>query len=110
MDIDKLRPIDFAEISKAPTFFIHAMKDELIPYKHTIQLYEKYGGKKSINIVEGNHNSLRQKHLITKIIHFFCNYLNENKNEKVNPNEIKKQNKNDEEKEEEKEEEEDEEI
>ena len=84
MDIDKLRPIDFAEISKAPTFFIHAMKDELIPYKHTIQLYEKYGGKKSINIVEGNHNSLRQKHLITKIIHFFSNYLNDNKNVKIN--------------------------
>ena len=110
MDIDKLRPIDFAEISKAPTFFIHAMKDELIPYKHTIQLYEKYGGKKSINIVEGNHNSLRQKHLIIKIIHFFCKYLNENKNEKVNSNEINEQNKNNEEKEEEKEEEENEEI
>ena len=110
MDIDQLRPIDFAEISKAPTFFIHAMKDELIPYKHTIQLYEKYGGKKSINIVEGNHNSLRQKHLITKIVHFFSNYLNENKNEKVNFKEIKDHNKNIEEKEEEKEEEEDEEI
>ena len=27
MDIDKLRPIDFAESSKIPTFFIHAMKD-----------------------------------------------------------------------------------
>ena len=107
MDIDKLKPIDFADISKTPTFFIHAMKDELIPYKHSIQLFEKYGGKKSINIVEGNHNSLRQKHLITKIVHFFKKYLNEDINEIANINEIKEQNTNGDE---EKEEEEDEEI
>ena len=86
MDIDKLRPIDFAESSKIPTFFIHAMKDELIPYNHTIKLYEKYGGIKSINIVEGNHNTPRQKHLINKVINFFDKYLNLNKNGNENKN------------------------
>lgn len=79
MDIDQLRPIDYAEISKTPTFFIHAMKDELIPYSHTLRIYEKYAGKKSINIVEGCHNTNRQKHLINKIISFFEKYLKENK-------------------------------
>jgi len=86
MDIDKLRPIDFAESSKIPTFFIHAMKDELIPYNHTIKLYEKYGGVKSINIVEGNHNTPRQKHLINKVVNFFDKYLNINKNGNENKN------------------------
>ena len=75
MDIDKINPIEFAEISKTPTFFIHAMNDDLIPYKHTIQIYEKYGGIKSINIVEGKHNTQRQKHLINKIVNFFDKYL-----------------------------------
>ena len=80
MNIDELRPIDYAEISKTPTFFIHAMKDELIPYDHTIRIYEKYGGIKSINIVEGEHNTPRQKHLINKIINFFDKYLNRKDN------------------------------
>ena len=80
MNIDELRPIDYAEISKTPTLFIHAMKDELIPYDHTIRIYEKYGGIKSINIVEGEHNTPRQKHLINKIINFFDKYLNRKDN------------------------------
>ena len=80
MDIDQVNPIDFVEISKTPTFFIHAMNDELIPYKHTLQLYEKYGGIKSINIVEGKHNTQRQKHLVNKIVSFFDKYLNGNGN------------------------------
>ena len=84
MDIDQLRPIDYAEKSKTPTFFIHAMKDELIPYNHTLKIYEKYAGIKSINIVEGNHNTPRQKHLINKIINFFDKYLNGNINKEEN--------------------------
>ena len=89
MNIDELRPIDYSEISKTPTFFIHAMKDELIPYNHTIRIYEKYAGVKSINIVEGDHNTTRQKHLISKVINFFEKYLNRKeaqKDEKENEN------------------------
>ena len=95
MDIDKIKPIDCAEISKTPTFFIHAMKDELIPYTHTLEIYEKYSGNKSINIVEGNHNTPRQKHLISKIITFFEKYLKENKEE--NNSKEEKENKEEEE-------------
>ena len=89
MDIDQLRPIDYAEISKTPTFFIHAMKDELIPYTHTIRIYEKYAGSKSINIVEGSHNTQRQKHLINKIISFFEKYLKGNKDKDNNKEKYK---------------------
>ena len=45
-----------------------------------MQLYEKYGGIKSINIVEGKHNTQRQKHLVNKIVSFFDKYLNGNGN------------------------------
>ena len=77
LEIENLKPIEFAKLSKTPAFFIHAMKDKLIPYEQTIQIFEKYSGKKSINITEGDHNTPRQKHLIYKIISFFCKYLNE---------------------------------
>jgi pimeloyl-ACP methyl ester carboxylesterase len=105
LDIDKLRPIDYAEKSKTPTFFIHAMKDELIPYSHTLQIYEKYLGVKSINIVEGNHNTPRQKHLINKIINFFDKYLN-GKDIKEEKEEFEDENENNEEDEKENEKEE----
>ena len=75
MDIDELKPIEYVEKSKTPTFFIHAMKDELIPYKHTINMFEKYGGIKFTNIVEGSHNTPRPKHIIYKIVNFFDKYL-----------------------------------
>ena len=60
------------------------MKDKLIPYEQTIQIFEKYSGKKSINITEGDHNTPRQKHLIYKIISFFCKYLGEDYYEENN--------------------------
>ena len=100
MDIDQINPIDYAEISKTPTFFIHAMNDELIPYKHTIQIYEKYGGRKSINIVEGKHNTQRQKHLIIKVVNFFDKYLQGNGNKEKEENEIEEEKENNEEEEE----------
>ena len=84
LDLENLKPIDFVHLSKTPAFFIHAMKDDLIPYEHTIQLYEKYAGIKSINIIEGDHNSPRQRHLINKIISFFLKYLDENYKEDNN--------------------------
>ena len=71
VDIDKLRPIDYAEKTQTPGFFVHAMNDELIPLDHSIKLYEKYAGVKSINVVEGGHNSVRQKHILDKISKFF---------------------------------------
>ena len=84
LEIENLKPIEFAKLSKTPAFFIHAMKDDLIPYGQTIEIYEKYLGIKSINITEGDHNTPRQKHLIYKIISFFCKYLDEDYNEENN--------------------------
>ena len=47
-------------------------------------MYEKYAGFKSINIVEGNHNSARPYHLVNKVVNFFVKYLYENKNNEDN--------------------------
>jgi hypothetical protein len=44
---------------------------------HTLQLYEAYAGEKSINIVEGGHNSSRQLHIIRTVAKFFTQYLND---------------------------------
>ena len=68
LEIENLKPIEFSKLSKTPAFFIHAMKDDLIPYEQTIKIYEEYSGIKSINITEGDHNTPRQKQLINKII------------------------------------------
>ena len=79
-DIDELKPILFCSKSFVPAFFIHALADELIPLDHTLQLYEAYAGEKSINIVEGGHNSSRQLHIIRTIAKFFTQYLNDDEN------------------------------
>ena len=84
LEIENLKPIEFSKLSKTPAFFIHAMKDDLIPYEQTIKIYEEYSGIKSINITEGDHNTPRQKQLINKIITFFIKYLNENYKEEKN--------------------------
>lgn len=83
MQIDTLKPIDYVDKAKVPAIFIHAKHDELIPYEHTIELCNKYGGKKSINIVEGDHNTPRPKHIVIKIVNFFKENLDicENNNE-----------------------------
>ena len=88
LDLENLKPIDFSELSKTPAFFVHAMKDDLIPYEHTIQIYEKYSGIKSINIIEGDHNTQRPRHLVNKIISFFTKYLDENYKEENNNEEF----------------------
>ena len=84
LEIENLKPIEFSKLSKTPAFFIHAMKDDLIPYEQTIKIYEEYSGIKSINITEGDHNTPRQKQLINKIITFFIKYLDENYKEEKN--------------------------
>ena len=76
-DIDELKPILFCSKTFVPAFFIHALADELIPLDHTLQLYEVYAGVKSINIVEGGHNSSRQLHIIRTVAKFFTQYLND---------------------------------
>lgn len=78
VDLDLLKPENFADKSKVPMFFIHAMNDELINYQQTVKMYEDYKGPKTLNIVEGGHNSVRQKHISEKIGKFYKKYLNIN--------------------------------
>lgn len=81
LDITKLNPINDSEMTYIPVFFIHAMKDDLIDYEHTIELYEKCPSKKKIlTVCEGTHNTLRAQSLNEKICNFFNIYLVENKN------------------------------
>jgi len=75
LDIDKLKPILYANKTKTPAFFLHAVGDELISLEQTLKLVEEYKGEKFINVVEGGHNSLRQKHVLEKIASFFVTYL-----------------------------------
>ncbi|MCQ2819620.1 MAG: alpha/beta hydrolase [archaeon] len=81
LDIDTLNPIEVAKYSTIPCFFLHAMSDELIPLEHSVQLYEQYGcPMKSLNVVEGGHNSKRKKHIMEKIGKFFTKFLCEDQN------------------------------
>ena len=91
LDIDKLKPFIYANKTKTPAFFLHAVGDELISLEQTLQLVENYAGEKFINVVEGGHNSLRQKHVLEKIAKFFVTYLyKENENEISSYSKVKK--------------------
>lgn len=76
LDIDKLQPIIYANKTQTPAFFVHGVNDELISLEQTLKLYEDYAGKKSLNVVEGGHNSTRPRHINEKIAKFFNKYLN----------------------------------
>ena len=75
LDIEKLQPKIYASKTRTPAFFVHAVGDELISLEQTLKLYESYAGEKCLNVVEGGHNSPRQKHVLEKIAKFFCSYL-----------------------------------
>jgi alpha/beta superfamily hydrolase len=75
LDIEKLQPQIYASKTKTPAFFLHAVNDELISLEQTLKLVENYCGECFINVVEGGHNSLRQKHVLEKIAKFFVTYL-----------------------------------
>ena len=81
LDIDNIKPIDEVEKIGIPTYFVHAMKDELINSEHTIKLYEACGSfYKYVYICEGDHNSIRHENIINKIVNFFKKFLFREKN------------------------------
>jgi hypothetical protein len=46
---------------KCPLLVIHGTKDNVIPYKLGLRLFEKYGGKKTmITITNGGHDNLEK--------------------------------------------------
>ena len=76
LDLTKLNPIEDAEKTYCPIFFIHALDDDLIQLEHSIELFEKCPSKdKKLNVCEGNHNTVRQNSVIDKICNFFQIYL-----------------------------------
>ena len=75
LDIKKLNPIDCAELTETPCFFIHANKDELINKEHSDKLFEKVKGVKFLENCEGGHNSKRPRELIVKVGKFLNKYL-----------------------------------
>ena len=82
MDIFKLNPIEQAENTFQPAIFIHAIKDQLINVQHAIDIFNIYGGEKSLKCSEvGGHNSKRPKRLVQEIGNFFEKYLKNNNNE-----------------------------
>lgn len=76
LDLNKLKPGNYANKTNVPAFFIHAMNDELIKVEQTLKMYEVYKGPKTLNVVEGGHNSMRQKHVLEKVAKFYDRYLN----------------------------------
>ena len=85
LDIEKLQPQIYASKTKTPAFFLHAVADELISLEQTLKLVEGYGGVSFINVVEGGHNSLRQKHVLEKIAKFFVTYLYKEDDTDISP-------------------------
>ena len=95
MDIFKLNPIEQAENTFQPAIFIHAIKDQLINVQHAIDIFNIYGGEKSLKCSEvGGHNSKRPKRLVQEVGNFFEKYLRNDINElnniklKENKNEV----------------------
>ena len=82
IDIFKLNPIEEAENTFQPALFIHAINDKLINVQHAMDIFNIYGGEKSLKCSEvGGHNSKRPKRLTQEIGNFFENYLNNDINE-----------------------------
>ena len=82
IDIFKLNPIEEAENTFQPALFIHAINDKLINVQHAMDIFNIYGGEKSLKCSEvGGHNSKRPKRLTQEIGNFFENYLNNEINE-----------------------------
>lgn len=82
IDIFKLNPIEEAENTFQPALFIHAINDKLINVQHAMDIFNIYGGEKSLKCSEiGGHNSKRPKRLTQEIGNFFEKYLNNDINE-----------------------------
>ena len=76
LDISKLNPIEEVEKTYQPAIFVHAINDELIKVEHSINLFNNYGGPKSLKCCDtGGHNTRRPKLVKNEIGEFFKKYL-----------------------------------
>jgi len=74
-NIDDVSPLNYVENITIPAQFIVATGDTFIPPAHGIELYDKYGGVKSLLKVSGNHNTDRPVHVMSSIYDFFFRVL-----------------------------------
>ena len=77
MKIDDMKPKDLAKSCKVPSYFIHALDDDLIPLSHTEAILENYGGEKDYFFCTGNHNTMRPKDVFEAVIAFLKKNLKE---------------------------------
>lgn len=71
-DIEQLKPENHVRNSFIPALFIHGRGDDFIKPHHTQKLFESYNGDKELEVVDGDHNSLRPPSTIRKAVLFFC--------------------------------------
>jgi hypothetical protein len=82
LDIYKLNPIEEAEKTFQPAIFIHAINDKLINLQQCMDIFNVYGGEKSLKCSEiGGHNSKRPKRITKEVGEFFALHLSNDKNE-----------------------------
>ncbi len=75
VDITDLTPIKFVAECQAPALFVHGEQDDFVQPMHSKALHEKYGGDKSIHLVEGDHNAPRPLDFLNTAMLFLCHAL-----------------------------------
>eukprot|EP00826_Nyctotherus_ovalis_P015261 TRINITY_DN14323_c0_g1_i6.p1 TRINITY_DN14323_c0_g1~~TRINITY_DN14323_c0_g1_i6.p1 ORF type:complete len:226 (-),score=68.08 TRINITY_DN14323_c0_g1_i6:64-741(-) len=74
-NIDDVTPLNCVENIAVPAQFIVANGDTFVPPEQGIELYERYGGLKSLLRIPGNHNSDRPVHVLSSVYEFFFKTL-----------------------------------
>ena len=83
LEISKLKPINEVKKIKKPIYFVHSVTDEIISYKHSVDLFEFCPSDfKFISMCKGTHDSIRHEKIINKVLDFFKKYLIKDKNKK----------------------------
>ena len=77
-DLLDIEPFKFAKKCFIPALFCHAKEDSLINIHHCYDLYNIYPGQKRISIVNGDHNTQREKDFKNSASLFFYHNLNLN--------------------------------
>jgi pimeloyl-ACP methyl ester carboxylesterase len=80
-DIKKLVPKNFIKNCKIPTVFIHSNEDKLVKIHHSRELYGEVKGPKCFIEINSDHNTIRDKLVITKALKIVQFLIIRNQNE-----------------------------
>jgi len=75
-EIRKTSPIAKAGECEMPALFLAGRRDAFIDRKHSEALHERYAGEKRLVIVDGDHNSPREKNVMDDVSKFLEKRLN----------------------------------